>query len=198
MPGTARNLAVGRPIRCTVVHAVDRGVLLVPRLLHGVSEPQLTYAMDRRVRRDRRRVPRGGRREYDRPGRYPPVLIADSYAPARRPCALYLERHNFDVHEAADGEEALARIVASPPRIVLIEWGLPGMSGERLSHWLAQGWRTRDVRVIAMAGAGGDEGLPAMAQVDAVLFKPFSLSAMLEEIRRVLRDDAGDEPPMRS
>jgi DNA-binding response OmpR family regulator len=142
--------------------------------------------MDRRGQRDRRRVPRGGRRAYDRPGRYPPVLVAESYEPARRPFVRYLERFNFDVAEAADGEQALARIVASPPRVVLIEWGLPMMSGSRLSQWLAQGWRTRDVRVIAIAG-DNDVDAPAMPHVDGVLVKPFSLASMLDEIRRVLR-----------
>lgn len=133
---------------------------------------------------DRRRVPRGGRRFYDRPGRFPPILVAESNDGLRRPCVRYLERFHFDVAEAAHGEEALARIVAVPPRVVLLEWTLPAMPGTRLRQWLAQSHRTRDVRVIAITS--GDEG-NVLPQADAVLVKPFSLDVMLAEIRRVLR-----------
>src|SRR5579862_1409260 len=108
---------------------------------------------ERRGEPDRRRVPRGGRRPYDRPGRYPAVLLADSYEGARRPCARYLHRLNFDVSEADTGEQALARILEAPPRLVLTEWSLPAMPDGRLTQWLAQGFRTRDIPVIVIANA---------------------------------------------
>jgi DNA-binding response OmpR family regulator len=149
------------------------------------SEPTPSTNPDRKGPSDRRRVPRGGRRDYDRTGRYPVVLVAESYEGARRPFVRYLERYHFDVAEATNGEEMLARIVASPPRVVLMEWGLPLISGSPLTQWLAQGWRTRQVRVIALAG-DVDPGAE-MPRADGVLVKPFSLSAMLEEVRRVLR-----------
>src|SRR6266480_2418028 len=46
---------------------------------------------------DRRRVPRGGRRPTDRPGKYPPVLVAESYDGVRMSCARYLDRFHFHV-----------------------------------------------------------------------------------------------------
>lgn len=96
----------------------------------------------------------------------------------------YLDRYGFNVSDAANGEEALSRILVTTPRIVLIEWSLPMMSAERMSQWLAQGWRTRDVRVIALVN---DEPAVRLPQPDAVLIKPFSLTTMLEEIRQILR-----------
>jgi two-component system phosphate regulon response regulator PhoB len=144
---------------------------------------------DRRGPRDRRRVPRGGRRDYDRPGRYPPVLVADSYDGARRPCARYLDRFNFDVMEAANGEDALRQIVASPPRLILTEWTLPTMPADRLCQWLAQGWRTRGIPVIVVAA--DFDARRDMPSVAAILVKPFSLEAMLNEVRRVLRETSG-------
>jgi DNA-binding response OmpR family regulator len=130
-------------------------------------------------------MPRGGRREYDRTGRFPSVLVAESYEGARRPFVRYLERYHFDVAEAANGEEALTCVIASPPRVVLIEWSLPMMAGSQLAQWLARGWRTGQVRVIALAG-DGEPGVE-LPRVDGVLVKPFSLAMMIEEVRRVLR-----------
>src|ERR1700675_3109397 len=87
---------------------------------------------------DRRRVPRGGRRPGDQPGRYPSLLVADSYKGARTPCVRYLDRFGFRVDEAADGNEALAAIAARPPHVILVEDALPKMSAWRMVHRLKE------------------------------------------------------------
>jgi DNA-binding response OmpR family regulator len=140
---------------------------------------------------DRRRVPRGGRRPTDRPGKYPSVLVAESYGGVRVSCARYLDRFNFQVAEAADGEEALKQIAAEPPQVILAELNLPAMSAARLAQWLSQNWRTRQIPVIVLTG----DMDPSEAPVDdfrnvlaGMLMKPFTLRAMLDEIRRVMRN----------
>jgi DNA-binding response OmpR family regulator len=141
--------------------------------------------VDRRLHEDRRRVPRGGRRAYDRPGAYPTILVADGYEGARRPVARYLQRFHFDVLEASDGEEALQKIVAASPHVILAEWSLPFMPARRLCQWLDQSWRTRSVPVIVLVG--DYEPGAGMPPVAGILIKPFSLAVMLDEIRRVIR-----------
>ena len=141
---------------------------------------------------DRRRVPRGGRRSIDRPGKHPAVLVAESYEGVRKSCARYLDRFNFHVAEAADGEQALTQIAAEPPQVILTESNLPAMPVGRLAQWLSQSWRTRQIPVIVLAG-DLDVSEPSSASQDVrslvagVLVKPFTLRVMLEEIRRVLR-----------
>src|SRR5262245_15156525 len=105
----------------------------------------MTTTADRRTAPDRRRVSRGGRRDYDRPGHHPPVLVADSYDGARLPCVRYLARFNFEVTEATNGEDALKHIVSATPRLIVAEWALPAMPVDRLCQWLAQGRRTREI-----------------------------------------------------
>jgi two-component system phosphate regulon response regulator PhoB len=141
---------------------------------------------------DRRRVSRGGRRPADRPGRHPTVLVADSYAPARMPYVGYLNRQGFEVQEAADGEQALALISANPPHVIVVDRALPRLSADRLTHWLAQSWRTRHIPVIVLEGGGVEEpdtsqGGPDPRPAAGALVKPFELAAMVDEIRRVLR-----------
>jgi len=141
--------------------------------------------MERRTDSDRRRVPRGGRRASDRPGRYPPILVAESYDGVRHACARYLQQFNFDVTEAADGEQALAKIVSTAPQLILTEWNLPAMPAGRLAQWVAQRRPDGDIPVIIMANSiEGEIPLPPVA---GVLRKPFSLSEMIDEVRRVLR-----------
>jgi len=140
---------------------------------------------------DRRRVPRGGRRSTDRAGKHPPVLVAESYDGVRKSCARYLDRFNFQVAEAADGEEALTQITAEPPQVILAELNLPAMPAWRLAQWLSQSWRTRQIPVIVLAGdleASDPPVSPDFRNVVAgVLVKPFTLRTMLDEIRRVIR-----------
>ena len=142
--------------------------------------------MDRRFDGgDRRRVSRGGRRATDRPGRYPPVLVAESYDGVRLACARYLQQFNFEVVEAADGEQALARIVSTPPQVILTEWNLPSMPAVKLAQWVAQRRADRGIPVIVMANSVESDG--TLPRVAGVLRKPFSLSEMMAEVRRVLR-----------
>ena len=124
------------------------------------------------------------------------MLVADSYAGARQPCARYLDRFHFQVAEAKDGEEALALIIAIEPHVILAESSLPTMPGARLFQWLAQNWRTRDIPVIFMTGSLEPHSAEAPPPTAAgLLVKPFSLAAMLEAVRRALRarGDAGSD-----
>jgi DNA-binding response OmpR family regulator len=133
-------------------------------------------------------VPRGGRRADDRAGTYPPVLIAESYEGVRKSCSRYLDRFHFQVVEAEDGEQALAHITAEPPQVILAELTLPAMPAWRLTQWLSQSWRTRQIPVIVLAaGLDPEADEDFQSRVAGVLMKPFPLQAMLGEVRRVLR-----------
>jgi two-component system response regulator MprA len=127
---------------------------------------------------DRRLVPRGGRRPTDIPGRYPPVLVVDSDASARRPCVRYLNLFGFQVEEAADGEEALAAVRTYRPHIVVTEARLP--RGGELTPRLATEFNVPFIVTIT------DETAPIPPEAFAVLLKPFPLGTLLEEVRKVL------------
>lgn len=133
-------------------------------------------------RRDRRRVPRGGRREGDRPGRYPTVLVVDGDEPARRPCVRYLEYFGFQVQEASTGAEAQALIDQARPHAIVAEVPMQGVP--RATRFDPGAIPFIEMRTFMDPEdvAGGR----ALAS-SAVLLKPFSLASMLHEIRKVLR-----------
>jgi CheY-like chemotaxis protein len=138
---------------------------------------------------DRRRVPRGGRRPSDRPGRHPTLLVAESYAAVRRPFVKYLEYYSFRVTQASNGDELLAAVTRARPHVILTEAALPHMAAQRLSRWLANSYHTRHIPVIVLADALGEGAETRLGNPAGVLFKPFPLSSMLDEVRRVLRRD---------
>ena len=114
--------------------------------------------------------------------------MAESYDGVRESCSRYLDQFNFQVVQAAHGEQVLAHVAAEPPHVILTELNLPAMPALRLTQWLAQNWRTRKVPVIVLAEEGESvEALEFRNHVAGVLVKPFSLVTMLDEVRRVLR-----------
>jgi DNA-binding response OmpR family regulator len=62
---------------------------------------------------------------FDVPGRYLPVLVADSDDGARRPCVRYLEQFGFQVEEATTGEAAVAIVEMCHPQVAIAELTLP-------------------------------------------------------------------------
>jgi DNA-binding response OmpR family regulator len=137
-------------------------------------------------RRDRRVAPRGGRRPYDVPGRFPNLLIADSYEGARVPCARYLDHFGFHVEQATDGDDAFMTIRSTPVHLLLVEASLPKMSAQALADWLGREVPSR-IPVILMLSDFDAEGVRQLPQSAAVLIKPFPLATMLQEVRRALR-----------
>jgi CheY-like chemotaxis protein len=61
------------------------------------------------------------------------VLIVDDDAALRRMITMVLEDAGWDVLEAKDGHEALVAVRSSSGRlVVLLDWRMPGMSGEEM------------------------------------------------------------------
>jgi DNA-binding NtrC family response regulator len=125
-------------------------------------------------------MPRGGRRPYDVPGRYPPLLIAERYEPVRTPCAAYLNLLSFEVAEAAHAAEATAIIAAGWwPAVIITD----GESAEAVSGCLKTSNHAVAPQLIVMTGA-----LEPRAQSSAtLLLKPFRLTTMAQTVRRALR-----------
>jgi CheY-like chemotaxis protein len=131
---------------------------------------------------DRRRFPRGGRRDGDLPGRHPTVAIVERYDGVRRPCARYLEHFNFEVAEAADAESALTLLESVRPALILIE-DVESAGFDRLQ----QAAQAHSIPFVSIATAFAESPGADSEQADGVLMKPFTLGTMLDEVRRVLR-----------
>jgi len=127
----------------------------------------------------RRTHPRGGRRATDVAGRYPPLLVGDSDARARRVLARGLERFGFEVLEAATGPEALTLAGGRPLHAVIADLTLP--YDDVFQDYV------RSHRIPYIVTVTTDEGI-VPPDAAAVLEKPFSLSVLLDAVFHVVRD----------
>lgn len=103
------------------------------------------------------------------------ILIADDNADVRAYLGRILEP-SYRVEAAADGNAALASILADPPELVLSDVMMPGLDGFGLLAAIRADPRTASLPVILLSARAGEEarieGLRAGA--DEYLVKPFS------------------------
>ncbi len=71
--------------------------------------------------------------------------------------ATLLELSGYEMHVAHDGEQALAVAEASRPDVVLLDIGLPKMSGNEVCRRFRQQEWGRQMTVIALTGWGQEQ-----------------------------------------
>lgn len=104
------------------------------------------------------------------------VLVVDDDADTRESLALLLGDYGYRVRTAADGPSALAAVEARPPMCVLLDLGLPGMSGIELARRIRERHEPNMV-IISLTGWANTERQDEaeLAGVDFVLAKPLDL-----------------------
>lgn len=123
----------------------------------------------------------------------PRVLLVDDYPDAREMYSEYLDFAGFDVVEAANGMEALARAVDATPDIILMDLSLPVMDGWEATRRLKADRRTARIPVVALTGhalAGISDGA-MRAGCDAFVTKPCLPEDLVREICRILDREPG-------
>jgi CheY-like chemotaxis protein len=82
----------------------------------------------------------------------PLILVVDDFEDNRAMYAEYLELSGYRVAQAADGEEAVAKVRELSPDAVVMDLSLPVMDGWEATRLLKADPRTKDVPVIALTG----------------------------------------------
>ncbi len=121
------------------------------------------------------------------------VLIVDDEEGIRRPMARFLTRRGAQVDEAADGEQALARLAVQEPDVILADLRMPRMGGVELYAKLEEGRPELATRVLFLSGDISQLAEPGNTPVarERVLVKPVELA----ELERRILEFARTTPP---
>jgi CheY-like chemotaxis protein/anti-sigma regulatory factor (Ser/Thr protein kinase) len=85
------------------------------------------------------------------------ILVADDNADAAESLALVLQLMGNDVRVAYDGDEAVDAAEVFRPDLILLDIGMPGLTGYEAARVIRQRPWGRDVVMVALTGWGQDE-----------------------------------------
>ena len=116
------------------------------------------------------------------------ILVVDDEPGIR----LYLKRllgsAGFNVTTAADGEEALAAIAATPPDLVILDVMVGGRDGYEICETIKRDPARQRIKVVMLSAKSRsieiEKGIAMGA--DAYLTKPFSMDELRDTVRRLL------------
>jgi two-component system cell cycle sensor histidine kinase/response regulator CckA len=116
------------------------------------------------------------------------VLVIEDEAQVREVAGRFLQRAGYEVLTAADAGTALALLTSGGPfDLVLTDSAMPGMRGEDLAAEIAH--IQPGLPVVLMSGYRDPARPSKSSAVAAFLQKPFTMPALLAEVRRVLARD---------
>jgi PAS domain S-box-containing protein len=128
----------------------------------------------------------GQLRGYEGPRRK--VLLVDDESAYRAMVADHLQPLGFELDQAGNGEEALARCAAFHPDVVLMDLHMPVMDGIAATRALRDMPEGEETVIIAVSASAfdGDRDASLLAGCDGFLAKPIHLDALLSQLAALL------------
>lgn len=124
------------------------------------------------------------------------ILVVDDDAQILRALRINLVARGYEVSLARSGPEALDIAAKSRPELVVLDLGLPGLSGIQVIEGL-RGWTDVPVLVVSGRSDSADKVDALDAGADDYVTKPFAVDELLARIRALTRRSPLEaEPPV--
>lgn len=113
------------------------------------------------------------------------ILVVDDEPAIRETLSFILEMEGFSVAVAGDGEEALAKVRESRPKVVLLDVMMPKKDGYRVCEEIKKDPATAATRVVILTAMGqaADRARALAAGADAYVAKPFDEDSLIALLR---------------
>ena len=121
------------------------------------------------------------------------ILVVDDNADAAESLALLLQLSGHEARTAHDGETALEIVSGYRPQVVILDVGLPGLSGYDVARQLRGRKETANALLIAVTGYGRPEDIfqSRAAGFDHHLLKPVQHDALESSLATLKRRRSG-------
>jgi two-component system KDP operon response regulator KdpE len=121
----------------------------------------------------------------------PRILVVDDERPIRRFLSASLSGQ-YEIAEAANGEDAIRAAAAERPDLIILDLGLPDMDGVEVTRRLRE-WTQTPIIVVSVREQESDKVAALDAGADDYLTKPFGTRELMARIRAALRRAAEPE-----
>ncbi|MDP8216964.1 MAG: response regulator [Candidatus Kaelpia imicola] len=118
------------------------------------------------------------------------ILVVDDDADIRDVLTILFKSEGFEVEEASNGKEAIDKIHHRPPDLVITDYVMPEVDGERLCRFIKRDLLLRHIPVIMLTGKKEDvtdkiKGIDAGA--DDYIVKTTDEKELIARVKMVLR-----------
>jgi two-component system KDP operon response regulator KdpE len=114
------------------------------------------------------------------------ILIADDDPQILRALRITLSARGYDVLTASDGREALRLAADGHPDIIVVDLGMPGLTGIEVIEGV-RGWSAVPILVVSGRNDSFDKVEALDAGADDYVTKPFAAAELLARVRAALR-----------
>jgi len=123
------------------------------------------------------------------------ILVADDDPQMLRALRITLGARGYEVVTAPDGKAALDAAIKTHPDVIVIDLGMPGLTGIEVIEAI-RGWSQVPVLVVSGRSESWDKVEALDAGADDYVTKPFSADELLARIRALSRraPASTDEP----
>jgi two-component system phosphate regulon response regulator PhoB len=125
----------------------------------------------------------------------PRILIVEDEPPILDALTYNFQKENFDVSVAVDGREALQKVQAQLPDVVLLDLMIPPPDGLQVCRQLRSEPRTKNIRILMLTAKDEetDEIVGFNMGADDYVAKPFRVKPLIERVKALLRRPPGEE-----
>ncbi len=119
------------------------------------------------------------------------VLVVDDDDAIRALVTRVLQRNQYAVEQASNGEEAMTKLQQGRFDVILLDLMMPIMSGFDVIDRLTIESPDQPVVVMSAASDRDFQRVSNAAVVQSIIRKPFELSELLEAVRRSANGEPG-------
>lgn len=113
-----------------------------------------------------------------------PVLLVDDEPDARYLISSVLRREGYEVQLASDRAQAIQFVAERRPALVLLDWRLPGDSGDQVAEAIR--FHHPDAEFVVVTADGRASAKAEQIRASGHLQKPFQVEELVEVVAGVL------------
>ncbi|UKH28981.1 phosphate regulon transcriptional regulatory protein PhoB [Actinobacillus pleuropneumoniae] len=116
------------------------------------------------------------------------ILIVEDERAIREMISLFLLQQNYQVLEAEDYQRAVKKL-SEKPKLILLDWMLPGRSGIQFIQYLKKSEETAQIPILMLTARSSEDDCIVCLNTgaDDYVTKPFSPKVLIARIEALLR-----------